>query len=376
MTIRSLTAALILAVSMPAGPCPAQPASQASTAKVDEYVLLRRIWAYRSARAAAALGLAQQVEALGVGPAGTLGGLLARSVRAERALVVYLLGAPQAGPPRQRDDGGCTLSLEVTREALAAALERIRQRYDDAGVLKGLDFAAIVGAGREVFRHQATGRAHPALWSEGWIARRPGAEYFDRAAPSVRAFWEGHVQVEGRLEAEARARRDATRRLTEKVAAVAIKQGVPLGRYLRSNGGPEPSQLLRAARERALRYYADLPVVEVEMEVSLRTVYACLKGWLHVHRPDSGDIPLLEERIVAARGAAVRQVGRGWPERRQLKADGERLWRAVERLEPVPEWAGQALRRSSCTAPSSTTRRPSGAARSIRRSRGIRFPGR
>jgi hypothetical protein len=185
------------------------------------------------------------------------------------------------------------------------------------------------------------------------IPRRSGEEYFGRAAAGARKFWTENVTEDGRATAEAAAREDATARLLKRVRVLPFTADATLADFVKGLGGGEPEirKLLLAARETRLGYDPAAPVVTVEMEVALRTVYACAKAWLHGQpEPKAADIRRFERLIVRARGATIRQLGIAGPPWAALTAPTAAQLAAIRRASAAPAWFGQGLsQRGSAT---------------------------
>jgi len=355
---------LILALGLCSGSAAGQPASTASapttttaatepaatepaapTTMPDEQAVWRRVWAYRAARAEAAVGLAAQIQALPLGGQTKVGDFLAESPQLQQALNAFLLG-PEPVAARHTDEGFCEVVVELRLADLAAALNEIRARYYKGQKFASVDFAGLTRQPEIApLRQQGRAKAHPALLGEAFIPHITGAGYFDRAGPEVRQFWQEHVTEAGRAAAEARAREDALRRLGERIKDVSIDEQTRLADYVAGGGerGTDTRQFLRGARERGLRYDADAPIAEVEMTVSLRTVYACLKAWALLHEPGR-DIRPLEQLVAAARSASIRQAGIGSPDEGQLKTKDAQILRSLALVKSAPDWVGRSLR--------------------------------
>jgi len=306
-------------------------------------------WAHRAARAEAAYRLAERIKALPPGSDAKIGDLLARSGRLGVGLEAALLSVAAESGATHGADGTCEVGLVVTREQIAGVLTAIcRRDKTDA------DFATFKLPGdKPALRMTARAVAQPALRADTMIPRRSGEGYFDRAPAAVRKFWTDHVTEDGRARAEAAARADATARLLEQVRRLPLAPGVAMADLVKGMGGGEPeiAALLLAARETRLGHDTAAAVVTVEMEVTLRTVYACAKAWLH-GRPGAkaADIRRFERLIVAARGATISRLGIGAAPRTALRAPTAAQLAAIRRAEAVPAWFGRRLtQRGSAT---------------------------
>ncbi|HET6428201.1 MAG TPA: hypothetical protein VFJ30_07320 [Phycisphaerae bacterium] len=283
--------------------------------------------ALRTAKALAAVVLAGQVEGLSLGGGRTVAGLLAGSERARWMLLLALRDVDPAEPPEQSPDGACRVTVRVTLAELAGMLAQIHP--GEPGRFASL---AAPGGQRELSVSVAA-RADPAL---------DGSSDSDGGA--AEAFWAAHVSPDGAAAAEEAARRHAMAALTERIKAVRVDETATVAEFVTAKQpDADFEQFLRGARVTAVRRHRAAPIVEVEVELTLRTLYACLKSWAHTHRPDDADVGKLRRLIVAARGAKVRQVGLGTVDPRHLLGDDPRLLRSIALVGKAPDWAGQSL---------------------------------
>jgi len=300
----------------------------------------------RAARATAARELADRVRGLSAGEAGTVGEVLGQA--AGLSLEAAVLAAAESSAP-SADGAACTVTVTLSRPALAEALQRLCRRGRISADLS--DVALPDGAEALTASARATGS--PAPPGPPAVPRAGGLEYFPRAPAAVRDFWQAHVTEAGRRHAEQAAREDAMARLARRIEQVHVTVEQDLAAFVKARS-ETPADLrgfLRAARERSLAYHADAPVVEAEVTVALRTVYACVKTWVHrLPKPAAADIRRLEELIVAARGESIRQLGVGAAPEKELTKATPAMRRAAAAAAAAPAWVGRSLRQAGSAA--------------------------
>jgi len=339
------TAALLAAVALcaSAGAQTTSPASAPTTASAPSSALAawRTIWAHRFARADAESKLARKIAALPLGEGATVEDFLAEAPRRRTALGVLLAGAPDEGQARHDARGACEVAVALAPDALTEMLEALRGGFAPSNRFGAADLKAAAKA------LSATGRgqAPRALLGTVLIPKKSRSEYFGRADAATRRFWNRHVTPAGRLDAEQAAEADARRRLGRQIANLPVGKGTRLIEFIAGDATTDMGPFLRAARTRRIGYWPDAPVVECEVRVSHRTVYACLKAWALAHRPRQPKvIERIEGLIVSAADAEVVRVGAaGVPEKELIKPDAP-MRRAAAQARSAPAWLHRVLR--------------------------------
>ncbi len=342
----ALLSASAHAQAPPPGPPSTQPASQAASegSTQPDRLAEQELWARRAARAQAAEKLLTQVRTLDIAAGTTVADFLSESPRLEEALLGFLVGLEETEPARHRQ-GACTVTLALELDRLAAAMGRIRDQYYRNDRFGKVDFAVIVR--REapaVLRQSATASAPAGVVPPPLLGGLTGLESFDRCDQATRRYWLATVTEAGRRQAEDAARQDALARLARRAGELPVEPGVPLVKFVAAKQEDDLREFVRGARLAGLRYHGDAPVVEAETEIALPLVYAAVKAWVHVHRPEQTDqIGRLEQRIVEVEGA-VGQSGVGWAELAQLKRLDPVALAAIGLYSSRPAWAGELLR--------------------------------
>ncbi len=186
-------------------------------------------------------------------------------------------------------------------------------------------------------------------------------DYLSRSDPATQTYWRS-LGDSVRAAAEAGARQDAFRRLGEKVKLLPVGKLTLAEFVAQYDTSPmDAAGCLRVARQTGAAYFPDLPVVQVEMEVSRRAAYACLKSWVHAHKAALVRLNEVENCIVTAGEEAIRQVGTGMADPKMLgtteagstsqPAPETAVHRAWKLLQNPPAWSGDALRASGTYRP-------------------------
>ena len=264
------------------------------------------------------------------------------------ALRAFLGGLPDAGEPNYADDGACEVPLRVALADVRAALRHIHRRHSKDGRFRVEDLGNP-GAAAGLTEIQATGRgtvreefagAEPAGKAPGGVARLPKA---------AETFWAAHSQREGRRAAERTARLGALRRLTERIRGVHVMPDCALPQFLAASDDPnvDLQVFLKGARRAAVRYHHDALVVDVDMVVPLRTVYASLRSWGKRHfRDDRAKLALLEELTIRAKDVVIRETGQGAPPEHAWRAVTPRIRKAAALAGAMPAWPTRSLKAS------------------------------
>jgi len=321
-----------------------QPATQPSAAADPE-----RIWAHRAARAEAIRKLIEQIKAMPLAGKARVGDFLAASPALEAALTGHLVGLPDAEPAEYAEGGACRVSLAIRVAEVAAALKHVRERFYRAEPFKDEDFGAIVGEGPDVLRQVGRSGPPPGLLEVPLIPYGAGRDYFARVGAPARKYWTEHVTNLGRRGAEEAALADATRRLAERVKDIPVGGQTRLADFVARWAGQsqiDPGQFLRGMRVLGARHYGDALVVEMDVEISLRTVYAALKNRLHqLPRIPPEQVRQVEQLIVSAAGS-IRQTGMGCPPVGQLRKLDPAALATLAMAASPPKWLDESLRRT------------------------------
>lgn len=323
-------------------------------------------WAFHMARAEAASKLTQDVKALSLPGGAKVADFLAESPMLEDALALSLLYGGKVTRTPPADQEHVEIALAMSMKDVTAVLASVRGRYYRGKRFRDTNFARLAGrAGEEVLRSTGRGEVPPALAKAPFIPARAGSDLFPRADAATKQFWLTHVTEATRAEAESAAFKDAMDRMAERIKRVRVDKDT-LAEFVAKRDKTEKDfhQFLRARRIKGARYHRDAPVVEVHVEASLRTVYACVKAWLHSRKAPGQEIRLLERLIVASGDLRIRQAGIAAVDEANLKKFDARMLASLRSARSPPDWIGQTLRQTGQATPDAS--QADGRSRAIR----------
>jgi hypothetical protein len=337
-------AAGVLPAAAAGPPAATQPAATQPVATQPADVPARRT-AYLAARADAVEDLAEQVGGLHITAEATVKDFLGGSETLAAALEAFLSSLPDAGRPSYPEQGACKLGMSVRLDAVQAALREIHHRHYEGDKFAADAFDGMAAV-NDVDELEVTGlgTVRKEFLDAGAVTKRAGRD----AALSAKAakFWAAHCRPIVRRSLERAARQDAVRRLAERIEAVRITDEATLRQFVATADAPnvDARAFLKGARMTAVRYHDDALVVEVDMDVELRTVYATLRSWGRRHfKGDRAKIGRLEELAIRAEDGSLRETGVGVPAEKDMLQPTPRMRKAAELARAMPLWAPRSL---------------------------------
>jgi len=340
---RILLGAVVAAVF--AGPLLAQ------DAVLEKRKAQNKLLAQRAARADGIRKLAERIKGLFITSETTVKDFVAESDQINTALVAFLSGMREKSV-KYMEDGTCEVVMEVTLVDVIVNLKSIRNRYYKGDKFKAEDFDQMTVTNKtKVITETGMGAPRPETWEQAggdFVAVREGdLMSISNMSPKAKEFWMAHVTGQGRLMAVRAARVDGMRRLAERIKGVFITSQTTVKDFVAESDDINVSMatFLQGAREAGIRYHEDELIVEVEMEVTLRTVYASLKAWGSAHyKGGAVKIEQLEELAVRSEDKVIKETGQGVPPERYLK-DVPRVAIAAAELQiNAPDWVSQTMR--------------------------------
>jgi hypothetical protein len=290
----------------PAPTTSTSPTSSPTTSPADARELqARRTWAWRAACTDAALNFIKPLDELTTTHGLKLSDLL-NTPAAQDALLTYLAGAIPDDRPAVLSGGG-GVSSQLHAGELSAVLQTIANRYATGGEFRAATIAKMPGL--DDLRLTGSASAGRALLIE--TIPTQGADYLGRTDVRTREYWRT-LGVKARSEAETAARQDALARLGRQIKDFPVGD-LTLTQFLSKYdpAGADYAACLHGAVQTGAAYYPDLPVAEVQLQVTPRTVYASLKSWVHAHKAALGQLTEVEQCIVKASDEPIRQTGIG-----------------------------------------------------------------
>ncbi|MFA6133589.1 MAG: hypothetical protein WC869_06185 [Phycisphaerae bacterium] len=332
-----------LASSLLAQPVPPPPPSDAL---VKQREAQNKLLAARAARADAMRKLAERIRGLHITSETYVKDFVAESDQIKTSMTAFLLGCREAGKPKYMEDGTCEVTLEVPLETIIVELKKWRNEYYKGNKFKVEDFEKMTVT-NDVKILQETGQGAPREEPE-LIRTTPGStEVSSRMSPAAREFWKTYCTPRGRLMAERAARVDGMRRLAERIKGVVITSDTTVQDFVAQSDeiNVDMRTFLVGAREVGVRYHNDELIVEVEMEVTLQSVFVELKKWADVHyKGDKARLTTYEEAMMTVQNTIIKETGTGVPPEQYLNNPPPQVTAAMTMAGQVPPWATETIK--------------------------------
>jgi hypothetical protein len=306
-----------------------------------------KLLAQRAARVDAIRKLAERIKGLKITSQTTVKDFVAEDDTIETSLLTHLAGMREVGKPKHLEDGTCEVKMEVTITWVTETLKTIHRRHYKGSKVKITDLESIIRTNNvKVLTETGMGVPRPELEEDPLIVPGPGESTakFSNASTKARKFWAKYCKAQGRLLAERAARVDAMRRLAERIKGVRIDASTLVKDFVVESDDVNVSMrtFLKGARETGMRFHDDELIVEVVMQVKLRTVYATIKTWAKTHyKGNKVKIDRLEERIFKVKDTVIEETGMGVPREDMLKTPPVVVVTAMAMAKIAPIWIGQ-----------------------------------
>ncbi|MCK4602167.1 MAG: hypothetical protein KAU28_06855, partial [Phycisphaerae bacterium] len=265
------------------------------------------------------------------------------------AMAAWLRGMREVGKPRWMEDGTCEVKMEITMRQVIISLKMMHQRYYKGSKFKIKHFEQMTVTNKDkILRVTGMGVPRPELEDGGEaIAIRKSTDLYsiDYMSKSAKAYWMAHCTGRGRLMAVRAARVVGMRRLAERIKGVFITSNTTVRDFVAESDDINVSMttFLRGAREVAIRYHDSELIVEVDMEVTLASIYASLKSWGEVHyKGDRIRLKKIEELSVTTKKRIIRETGMGVPNEKYLK--NAKVTVTMQMAVNAPPWITQTIK--------------------------------
>ena len=305
-----------------------------------------KLLAERAARADGIRKLAERIKGLKITSETTVKDFVTEDDTIETALMTRLVGVSEVGKPKHLEDGTCEVKVQVKIRTVMETIKTIHRRHYKGDKVKMTDIESLVRTYKDkVLVETGMGVPRPELEDDPLIAPEPGESTakFSNASTKARKFWAKYCKAQGRLLAERAARVDAMRRLAERIKGVRITAQTLVKDFVVESDDVNVSMntFLRGAREVGIRFHDDELIVEVVMQVKLRTVYMTLKSWAKTHyKGNNVKIDRLEELILKARETVIQETGMGVPREDMLKTPPVTMVATMALAKAAPNWIG------------------------------------
>jgi len=304
-----------------------------------------KLMAERAARADAMRKIAERIRGLHITSETFVKDFVAESDQIQAAMTAFLSGMKEVGKPKHLEDGTCEVVMEVPLETVIVTVKEWHDRYYKGDKFKATDFEKMTVTNEiKIIREVGQG----AEKEDATIPCEPDGRFDASRIPAkAMAFWSAHVTGRGRLMAQRAARVEGMRRLAERIKGVMITSETSVQDFVAESDQIDVSMetFLQGARQTGIRYHDDEMIVEADMEVTLRTVYASLKSWSDVHyKGDKVRSSHFDELITTAKDTVIKETGMGVPPEQYLKDVTVEMTRAMSLAGKAPPWAGMTKR--------------------------------
>jgi hypothetical protein len=305
-----------------------------------------KLLAERAARADGIRKLAERIKGLKITSETTVKDFVTEDDTIETSLMTHLVGMSEVGKPKHLEDGTCEVKMQVKIRTVYETLKTIHRRHYKGNKVKITDLESLVRTYKDkVLVETGMGVPRPELEEDPLIPVETGESTakFSNASTKARKFWTKYCQARGRLGAERAARADAMRRLAERIKGVRIDAQTIVKDFVTESDDVNVGMttFLRGAREVGKRFHDDELIVEVVMQVKLRTVYATIKTWAKTHyKGDKVKMDRLEERIFKAKDTIIQETGMGVPREDMLKTPPVVVVATMALAKVAPNWIG------------------------------------
>jgi len=309
-----------------------------------------KLLALRAARTDAIRKLAERIRGLRITSQTTVKDFVAESDTINTAMEAFLAGMKEVGEPKFMVDGTCEVTLQVTLKTVVVTLKEIHNRYYKGDKFKAEDFEQMnVTNQLTEIRETGSGAPRPEFEQPELVVPKAGEERasFDGASRKAQQYWMQHCTGRGRLMADEAARRDGQRKLAERIKGVFIDSRTTVKDFVAESDdiNVRMDTFLVGSREVGRRYHDNELIVEIDMQVKLRTIYATLKSWGETHyKGDNVKMKSLEELTVRSEDQIIKETGMGIPPERYLKDVPPEAQLAMAVAQKAPDWMSQTIK--------------------------------
>ncbi len=144
----------------------------------------------------------------------------------------------------------------------------------------------------------------------------------DNIGDRAKDYWRANVMPQGRLMAVRAARLDGMRRLVERIAGAQVNSRTLVKDFVTQSDqiNSLTEAMLKGAREQSVTYHDNEPVVEVEMSVTMETVWQTVKTWSEEHyKGDKVKLKEFEERTQNVQKQVITETGMGCVAEKYMK---------------------------------------------------------
>lgn len=304
----------------------------------------RKLLAQRAARADAMRKLAERIKGLKITSSTTVQDFVTEDDTIDTALKAWLLGMKEEGKYKHNNDGTCEITMSVTLMTVENELSRLYRAHYKGDKFKITDIQRLRQTNKFNKIEEVGTGVVPEELDEDPLVLTPAS---GRNPAKVPDYWTRHCTGRGRLMALRAARADALRRLAERIKGTRITSDTTIADFVAESDdiNLDMRTFLRGAKEVGVRYHRDELIVDVEMEVTLKTVIASFRRWTDDHyKGKKYKIKHIDEYIEKVRYDKIAETGMGVPPEKYLKGYTPQQVAVLKTASNAPPWVTDTLR--------------------------------
>ncbi|MBN1941759.1 MAG: LPP20 family lipoprotein [Phycisphaerae bacterium] len=275
----------------------------------------KKAMAIGAARADAIRKLAQQIQGLRITSDMTVHDFVTESDAINLDLDAWLRGMKEVGQPKF-DGEEAIVEMQVTLKTVIQKLKQFYTAHYKGDKVKINSFEKMTEYNKfDVITVEGHGVVPEDLREEPLVTAGGGGG-------KIPPYWRKHCTARGRLMAVEAARADAMRKLAQRIQGVRVTADTVVQDYVTQSDDVNlrMDTFIRGAKELGVRYHRDELIVEVEMEILLKTVLTKFKSWADAHyKGDKVKLTALEEKIEKVRYDKIVETGMGVPPKKYLQ---------------------------------------------------------
>ncbi len=307
----------------------------------------RKLLAIRAARVDAMRKMAERIKGLNITSSTTVQDFVTENDTIETALNAFIRGMKEEGKPKFYEDGTAEVTMSVTLQTIETNLKKIYSAHYKGDKVKISDFSQMTQTNKFDKITVVGSGVVPEELDEDELQPVPTDGRMPRPFGQAGKYWHEHCTPQGRLMAVRAARVDGLRRLAERIRGVHITSNTTVQDFVAESDdiNVDMRTFLKGAKEIGIRYHRDELIVEVEMEVTLKTVVASLKSWADTHyKGDRVKIQAMQDYVEKVRFDKITEVGMGVPPARCCKGYAPEQIAVLETATKAPAWVTDTLR--------------------------------
>jgi len=303
----------------------------------------KKAMAIGAARADAIRKLTQRIQGLRITADTTVHDFVMENDSVNVSLDSWLRGMKETGKPKF-DGEEAIVEMQVTLKTVIRKLKQFYTAHYKGDKAKIHSFEKMTELNKfDVITVEGHGVVPSDLKEEPLIT--------SGGSGAIPPIWRKYCTARGRLMAVEAARGDAMRKLAQRIKGVRVTSETTIQDFVTQSDdiNLRMDTFIRGAKELGIRYHRDELIVEVEMEILLKTVLTKFKSWADAHyKGDKVKLTTLEERIQKVRLDKIVETGMGVPPKKYLKdyqPEEEVVFENIRAtVQSAPAWVTETIR--------------------------------